>query len=330
MRDNRLFFNVKCIFSIFSVQDLGSTALPDGPGSRGQVISTLALLMAMVLWGSSFVAMKYAFGYFSPMIVIFGRMAVATLCFLPFVPAFSRLPFTRAHILPLAAMGFCEPCLYFLFEAAALQRTTASQASMITTMLPLLVALTSGLFLGERISRRTIAGFIIAAVGALWLSVAGSVSEQAPNPLLGNLLEFLAMVSATGYIILMKYLSRTLPALFLTAMQAFVGTLFFAPFLLLPAVQFPESLPMGAVVSVLYLGIFVTVGAYGLYNFGVSRVPANQAAAYINLIPVLTLIFGFFLLGERLSGWQLLACLVVFSGVFLSQDPTTESPKRKA
>ncbi len=298
-------------------------------GGRERIISTLALLAAMVLWGSSFVAMKYAFGYFSPMVVIFGRMAVATVCFLPFVPAFSRLPLRRHHILPLAVMGFCEPCLYFLFEAAALQRTTASQASMITTMLPLLVALTSGLFLGERITRKTIAGFIIAAVGALWLSVAGSASEQAPNPLLGNLFEFLAMVSATGYIILMKQLSRTLPSLFLTAMQAFIGTLFFAPILLLPWVQFPTSLPVPGVLSVLYLGTFVTIGAYGLYNFGVSRVPANQAAAFINLIPALTLIFGFFLLGERLSGWQLLACLLVFGGVFLSQDSTAEREKGK-
>lgn len=293
------------------------------------MISTLALLGAMVLWGSSFVAMKFAFGYFSPMLVVFGRMAVAALCFLPFIPAFSRLSLTRAHILPLAVMGFCEPCMYFLFEAAALQRTTASQASMITTMLPLLVALASGLLLGERITRRTVAGFLLAAAGALWLSMAGQVSEQAPDPLLGNLLEFLAMVSATGYIILLKQLSRTLPSLFLTAMQAFIGTLFFTPILLLPAVQFPATLPLPAVLSVIYLGTFVTIGAYGLYNFGVSRVPANQAAAFINLIPALTLIFGFFLLGERLSGWQLLACILIFSGVFFSQDTTAESEKVK-
>jgi drug/metabolite transporter (DMT)-like permease len=303
------------LFSCFSLH---------GPGSSERIISTLALLAAMVLWGSSFVAMKYAFTYFSPMIVIFGRMAIASICFLPFVPAFCRLPLTRKHILPLLVMTFCEPCLYFLFEAAALQRTTASQASMITTMLPLLVALASGLFLGERITRRTVAGFILAAAGALWLSLAGRISEQAPNPLLGNLLEFLAMVSATGYIILMKQLSRTLPTLFLTAMQAFIGTLFFAPLLLLPVVEFPETISLPALLSILYLGTFVTIGAYGLYNFGVSRVPANQAAAFINLIPVLTLVFGFFLLGERLSSWQLTACVLVFGGVFLSQDTTAQ------
>jgi drug/metabolite transporter (DMT)-like permease len=283
------------------------------------------MLGAMMLWGSSFVAMKYAFGYFSPMVVIFGRMVVATVCFLPLVPAFSRLPVTGKHILPLAAMGLFEPCLYFLFEAAALQRTTASQASMITTMLPLMVAVASGLFLGERITRRTVAGFLIAAGGAIWLGMAAMADEQAPDPLLGNLLEFLAMMSATGYIILLKSLSRTLPPLFLTAMQAFIGTLFFGPLLLLPQVELPQVFPLPAVLAVLYLGTFVTIGAYGLYNFGISRVRANQAAAYINLIPVMTLVFGFCLLGERLTGWQMLACLVVFAGVFLSQDSTAES-----
>ncbi len=306
-----------------------AVGLPAGGHRRAGLVSALALLAAMMLWGSSFVAMKYAFSYFSPMLVIFGRMVVATVCFLPFVPAFSRLPLTRKHVLPLAAMGLFEPCLYFLFEAAALQRTTASQASMITTLLPLLVAVASGLFLGERISRRTVAGFIIAAAGAVWLSMAGRVSEQAPAPLLGNLLEFLAMMSATGYIILLKSLSRTLPPLFLTAMQAFIGTLFFGPVLILARVGLPEEIALPAVLAVLYLGTFVTIGAYGLYNFGISRVRANQAAAYINLIPVMTLFFGFCLLGERLTGWQVLACLVVFGGVFLSHDSTAESQKKK-
>ncbi len=300
------------------------------PGySRQRLLSSFALIAAMVLWGSSFVAMKFAFAYLSPLVVIFGRMAVATVCFLPLIPSFCKISLSRKNLLPLMVMGLCEPCLYFLFEAAALQRTTASQASMITTMLPLMVAVASGMFLGERITRRTVVGFIVAAVGALWLSMAGLVTDQAPEPMMGNFLEFLAMVSATGYIILMKSLTKTLPSLFLTAMQAFIGTLFFGPLLLLPSVQLPHDFSLPALLSVLYLGTFVTIGAYGLYNYGVSRVWASQAAAYINLIPVMTLFFGFLLLGERLTAWQVLACCLVFLGVFLSQDSTPESRKRK-
>ncbi|HEB50071.1 MAG TPA: DMT family transporter [Desulfobulbus sp.] len=299
----------------------------DNPFAGGRLLPALALLAATILWGSSFVAMKFAFRELHPLLVIFGRMALAALCFLPFVPSFIRLPLRRHHILPLLAMGLFEPCLYFLLESAALLHTSASQAAMITTLLPLLVALAAGFLLGERISPRTVAGFFIAAAGAIWLSLAGSTTLAAPEPVLGNFLEFLAMVSATGYIILVKHLSRSLPPLFLTAVQCFIGVLFFLPVLFLPRVfSLPPSVPsLRSLLAVAYLGIGVSAGAYGLYNYGTSRLPASQAVVFVNLIPVFTIILGFFILQERLTIWQTVACLVVFAGVLLSQDTRADA-----
>ncbi len=293
------------------------------------LISVFVLLLAMLLWGSSFVAMKFAFTELEPMVVVFGRLIVASLCFLPFIRSFYQLPLKRSHILPLICMSLCEPCLYFLFEAKALELTSASQASMITTMLPLLVALAAGLFINESINRRVVSGLVLAAIGAVWLSLGSTVSEQAPRPILGNFLEFLAMISATGYIILLKKLSSSLPPLFLTAMQSFVGAIFFLLVILFTGTEVPKNISVEGFLSVLYLGVFVSVGAYGLYNFGVSRVPANQAAAFINLIPVFTIILGFFILGERLTGWQLAACLLVFVGVMISQDNSVDRRQEK-
>ncbi len=280
----------------------------------------------MFLWGSSFVAMKYAIGNLDPMLVVCARMVIASICFLPFFRSFSRLRLRRNQVLLLAGMGLCEPCLYFLFEAAALNLTSASQASMITTMLPLLVAVAAALFLGESITRRVVMGLVLAAVGAIWLSLAASVSEHAPHPVLGNFLEFLAMVTATGYIILLKKLSADLPSLFLTAAQSVIGAVFFLLILLVTNVHIPATIPSPALLSVLYLGTFVSVGAYGLYNFGVSRVPANQAAAFINLIPLWAIILGVVLLGERFTPWQFVAGALIFIGVMMTQQ---RQPGRK-
>jgi len=282
--------------------------------------SLSALLTAMFLWGSSFVAMKYAIGNLDPMLVVCARMVIASICFLPFLRSFSRLRLSRKQVLLLAGLGLCEPCLYFLFEAAALNLTTASQASLITTMLPLLVAVAAAWFLGERLSLRIITGLFLAAVGAVWLSLAASVSEHAPHPALGNFLEFLAMVTAAGYIILLKKLSADLPPLFLTAAQSVIGAVFFLLILLITDIHIPETIPMPALFSVFYLGTFVSVGAYGLYNFGVSRVPANQAAAFINLIPLWAVVLGVVLLGEHFTGWQFAAGLLIFVGVMMTQQ----------
>ena len=281
-----------------------------------KTLPVMALLLAMVLWGSSFVALKYSFQEMHPLAVIFGRMVVASLCFLPFLRSFTRMGVRRHHIFPLAAMCLCEPCLYFLFESAALVHTTASQAAMITTMLPLMVALAAGLVLGERVSVRTVSGFVVAVAGAVWLSVAAGASGQAQNPVL-------AMVCATAYTILMKQLSKTFHPFLLTGLQAFAGALFFAPALLLAKVRVVADLPVGGLLAVLYLGTVVSVGAYGLYNFGISRIPASQAAAFVNLIPVFSILLGFLILGERLTSRQLCACALVFFGVLLSQDSGT-------
>ena len=290
----------------------------------------MALLIAMVLWGSSFVAMKYSFRELHPITVLFGRMAAATLCFLPFAASFWRMPITRAHIPFLVLMCLCEPSLYFVFLAAALLYTSASQASMISTMLPLLVALGAGFFLREQITPKLLVGFGLAALGALWLGWAANSTEEAPNPLLGNFLEFIAMVCAAGYTISLKYLTRELSSFHLTGLQAFAGLLFFGPMLALPQVRQTPLPNLEGLLVILYLGIVVSFGAYALYNYGVSRIPVSRASAFINLIPVFSILLGFMFLGERLNAQQAVACALVFAGVLLTQSIRTGTTKEVA
>lgn len=278
-----------------------------------------SLVTAMILWASSFIALKIAFQGYHPMIVIFGRMVVGSICFLVFYRQLRHTVIKREDVKYLLFMAVCEPCIYFIFEAKALELTSASQAGLITAMLPLMVALGATVFLKERISRQTVVGFLIAISGACWLSLAGEKSVSAPNPLLGNFLEFLAMVAATGYTLSLKHLSARYSALFLTAVQTWVGALFFSLFLIHPDISLPQVWYPTPALAVLYLGSFVTLGAYLFYNYGVSKIPASQASAFVNLIPVFAVILGFIILGERFVPSQYVASLVVLVGVFISQ-----------
>ncbi|WP_282876295.1 DMT family transporter [Pseudomonas peli] len=285
---------------------------------RERGIAIICLVIAMALWGSSFIALKLAFAELPLLWVIFGRMALGSLVFLLAWRWRGQMHYRAGDWKYLLGLAACEPCLYFLFEALALQHTSAAQAGMVTALLPLLVAVGAFVFLRERISRITLSGFLIALVGAVWLSLAGSADEHASNPILGNFYELLAMLCAMGYTLLLKHLSSRYSPFLLTAMVAFVGTVFFLPLALFSA-PLPISVsPMG-LGAVAYLGILVTVGAYGLYNFGVSRLPASQASGFTNLIPVFTLLFAILLLGESLNRMQMLAAALVFVGVLLSQ-----------
>ncbi len=273
----------------------------------------------MILWSSSFPALKIAFRAYDPMVVIFGRMAVASLCFLMFFRYFKSVRLEKGTLKQLAFMAFCEPCLYFVFEAKALEHTTASQAGIIAGTLPLMVAVAAHYILKERMSRQNLFGLTLAIAGACWLSMTGQASESAPDPPLGNFLEFVAMIFATGYIITLKKLSRFYSPLFLTATQAVVGCFFYMPLLLLPSTTLPTAFDATGLFAIAYLGAFVTIGAYGLYNFSLSRVPVNQATVFVNLIPVFTIFLGWLILNEQLLPQQYLATMLILTGIFVSQ-----------
>lgn len=260
------------------------------------------------------------------MVVIFLRMVVGSLAFIAVWPWIRHgINYQPGDWKFLLGMALFEPCFYFIFEAQALRYTSAGQAGMITSMLPLMVAAAAYFIFKERNTLRQWSGFIVAVIGVVWMTLGGTESEQAPNPVLGNFLEFGAMVMAVGYTLLVKHLTRRYSAFVLTAMQSFVGTVFFLPLALIA--EWPDKVSIGAIGCIVYLGLVVSLGGYGLYNYSLSYIKASTSAGYINLLPAFTLVFSMLLLGERLISTQWIAIGIVFFGVLLSQERTPPIPK---
>lgn len=297
---------------------------------EGQTKALLALGAAVLLWASSFVALKFAFQRFDPMVVIFGRMLVASLCFLVVFKNLRKIDYRPGDWKLILFMAICEPGFYFIFEALALTYTDASQAGMICALLPLMVAVAARFILGEPLTRRMVFGFGLAIVGAILLSAVAESTATASDPMLGNFLEFLAMVCACGYMISLKKLTPRYNPWFLTMMQAFVGAGFYFPLLFLPSTTLPTSFDLTGLATIFYLGLFVTIMAYGLYNYGMSKTPTAQASAFINLIPVITLVMGMVILGERLNWMQYIASGLVIAGVYVSQGKSKKKNRPTA
>lgn len=284
-------------------------------------IGLVAAFIATILWGGAYVAMKFALQHFHPMSMIFFRLIIASAVFLFFLPSMkSKQKYTKGDWRIFLILILCEPCLYFIFEGYALRYTSASQAGMLVSTLPIFVGFFGYFILKEKISRIGWIGCFIAISGAIWLSLSSVADEHAPNPLLGNFLEICAMLFAAIYAICVRRLSRGYTAMFITAVQAWGGTLFFLPVLFISNMGTPENAPIFAWLSVAYLGIGVSLGAYGLYNFSITQMPAAKASMYMNLIPVFTLLFGMIILGEHLTLIQWFASATVLLGVIISQS----------
>ncbi|SFM42410.1 DMT family transporter [Thermodesulforhabdus norvegica] len=295
---------------------------------NGNGSAFLALLLAMILWGSSFVAMKIAVLAYPPFVVVFGRLLVASAFFYLILSRIKPRRLPREHLKLMLLMSAFEPCLYFICESYALKYTSASLASLIVSTMPLMVGIAAAFFLGEHISLLTIAGFITAISGVVVLTLAGNPDLHSPNPILGNTLEFLAMIMGTGYTLIVRLLSRDYHPFFMAAVQSFAGSLFFLPLALWQAHTHELRWDPYATGAVVFLGIMVSVIAYGCYNYGVAKTSAARAAAFINLIPVVSVVMGWALLGETLNSTQIFGALLVIAGIMMSQGCREERPER--
>lgn len=293
-----------------------------GPTKGGipiKILPFVALVFAALLWGGSFSAMRLVLKSLNPWSVMWLRMVIALTLILPFSGKLAFQCYRKGDWRLLVPMVFFQPCLYFLLESHALQLTTSSQAGVISAFVPLMVALGAFLVLGEPLGKRTLVGLFLSVAGVVALSMEGDTTGLAANPLVGNLLELLAMAcSAINFLIVKQLCDRYNPWM-LTALQVFAGTLFFSPglfFMFNEAVIWTPRL----ILTLLLLGGLVSLGAFGLYNWAMTLVPASRAAVFINMVPVAAVILGWTLLGESLGIVQCVAALGVILGVVISQS----------
>ena len=286
--------------------------------NSNEIFAYASLILAMLLYGSTFLAMKVVLNDYPPVTMIAIRMIIATLFFLPFLfTTYKDIKIQKSDWKILALMILAEPCLYFIFEGYALQNTTSSQAGIVNALEPVFITIGAAFILKERMPKVAYLGFIIAILGSVFLSISAQATESAPNPLFGNMLECLAIILAALSIIATKYLMDKYPPFYLAGCQIIGGAFFFA--ILSYIMHGNINLIFGLSFFIIVYLALLTVITYALYNYSMCSLSASKASPFLYLMPVFAMFFGWFFLDEILTKWQIIACFVIFLGIYLTQ-----------
>ncbi|MFZ0529947.1 MAG: DMT family transporter [Propionicimonas sp.] len=280
----------------------------------------------VLLWGTSFAVTKTAYQSFPPMYVIWLRMLVGLTAFLAVAGRVRRPDYRRGDWKYLALSATFIPCLYYWLEGFAIRFTTSSQAGVVAAVMPLLVAAGAWVFFGQRPTARAAVALGASILGVAALSLGGLAQENAPQPLLGNLLELGAMLAAAGSTLTIKHLSSRYDPWLLTGLQLAVGSVFFAPLALRSEPVDWSAIPPQAWLAVAYLGACCGLLAFGLYNSALKLIPATQAALTINLVPAVAMLTGWIVLGEVMTPVQIAASLLIVAAVTWAQTGNNAQP----
>ena len=276
------------------------------------------LLLCTMLWGLQQVAIKLALPAVSPLTQAGIRSLLATVLLLGWAQWRAIRLFERDGTL---AVGIAAGVLFageFCFIYAGLAHTTASRMVVFIYLAPVLTALGLALFVpGERLAPLQWAGVLLAFAG-LATAFGDGFAAAGRSTLLGDAFGVLGAVlwAATTVLIRGSSLARV------TAEK----TLFYqlaVSALLLPLAAWALGergvirLDAVAIGSLLFQGVVVAFASYLAWFWLLTRYYAGRLAVFSFLAPLFGVVFGVWLLGERLSPTFAVAALMVGAGIGL-------------
>mgnify|MGYP006282239723 CR=1 FL=1 len=277
-------------------------------------------VMAMLFWGMSFVWTSIALRDYSPVTLIFLRLAISIVVLFLWLRITGKLKrIKKEHYRLFIISALFNPFLYFTGENYGVMYTSPTVSAVIIATIPLFVPIFGFFILGERLSKLNIAGLLISFVGILVMLLNNRFSfDTSPK---GVMALMLAVFSAVGYAVYLKKLSGMYSPILIIAVQNLLGLIYFLPiFLFFELDNFLSVTPDFALVSsILALAILCSSLAFIGFTIATRELGVSKTNVFANLIPVFTGVFSFLVIGEKLGSQKILGIVIVVAGLFLSQ-----------
>ncbi|MCP4746782.1 MAG: DMT family transporter [Desulfobacteraceae bacterium] len=278
------------------------------------------LLLTALIWGFAFVAQRVGMDFIGPFTYSAVRFSLGTCVLLPFAIASSKKDFfiaasqaadRRSFWLGGAVAGLC---LFagVSFQQTGLVYTTAGNAGFITGLFVVFVPV-FGLLGNHKASLGTWLGAMCAVVGLYFLSVKEGFSVEQ-----GDLLVLCGAVMWALHVFVLGNMAPKTDPLMLACLQFSVcSVLSWLWAIVLEPVKWQSI--MDAAVPILYGGVLSVGIAYTLQVVAQRRAHPAHAAIFLSLESVFAAIGGWFFLNETLTLRAFMGCLLMFTGILLSQ-----------
>src|SRR6266545_294147 len=281
-----------------------------------QVAPHLALIAVQIMFGTWPIFGKIALRSVSSVSLVGFRIVGAAIIFSLLQRKLSELGQLPKRVLAwLILSTLLGVVVNQLLFVKGLSLTTAINATLITTTIPVFTLAVSIALGYDRASLRHVLGIALAAAGVVYLVDPLRVNFS-PQTTLGNILIIINSFSYGAYIAISRNLFRRYGALNVITWIFLIGAL-----ITLPIAGYAwstdglQTVPMGVWLSVAYIILVPTVRAYYLNSWAIMRVAPSVVAIYIYLQPLLAFGLAPLVLGESWNSRTIVACVLIFMGV---------------
>lgn len=276
------------------------------------------LTTVMIIWGFNLPILKYLITQVDPVtmtsfrILLAGITVFIILSFMKII----RLP-TRNEWKWISLGALLNVVAHHYFLNMGLQRTTGTNAGLILGTGPVLTAIFVSLILRNYPSRIQWVGFVVGLAGVSFVVLA---SGGTGGLALGDAFIFVAILTQVLSFIVISKVAKTLDPRVMTMYMFLIGSVVL---LLIGFIQEPGEIKVFATVPPVFWLAFAASGILGtavghmLYNYSVGQVGPSNAAIFINLNTMFSLLGSSLFLGEIITSRHYIGLVFIIAGVIL-------------
>jgi len=287
------------------------------PLFRSNMLANLAVLILVILWGVSFSIIKIVVNEVPPITLAQIRFLIATIILftiLKKVEPSSKLQ--KADLSKTALAGFLGITLYFYLQNTGVKLTTASNASLIASLTPILAITMDVIIFRTKISVVQALGIVCATIGAYLAVTANRQVDFDSATFQGHLFMVAAMSSWALYTLLNKSLQGKYSGLCLITYQMLFATLFLTLMSFLEYDQW-QMFSLEAFGYILFLAVFSSALCYFLYGYALKRLDVAITTLYLNLVPIVGVFSGWCILDEIILPIQFWGGGIIILGIII-------------
>ena len=290
--------------------------------SKNLLIAVILILVSFV-WAGSFIVVDIVTKEMDPIDLGFLRFLVATpLMILIAVVRKKPLLLPKKELPWLVVLGLTGVTLLYLFQFLGIHYTNAPTASVLINTNVIFIAILSGLFLHETLTRKRVAGIVLSFIG-VFVIMFSDISKQALTFdnlfFIGGILMLLSALCWALYSFVGKRLLKTYDEFVITTYAFGFGTLLYIPFVILHLGPVLQQTSLNGWLAVLYLALTCSLFGYLGWYYALKHIDASKAAVFLNFIPLFTILMSFFL-GTSLTWFFLLGAALIIYGVYITQQ----------
>ncbi len=281
------------------------------------------LVLCVLFWSANFVIGRFVAGAIEPIELAFFRWFGVFLVTLPFFGLHvKRLWKTlRAHfwiLVLLAGLGIaCFNTLLYI----GLQYTSATNALLINSSIPILILVFSFVILKKNITPFQMFGIMLSTVGVVFLVLKGDVRHLLALEFnRGDFWVIGSSVCWALYSVLVKFRPQEISSFEFFMIIVFLGVLMLLPFYLAQGYTLVREWDIlkryyGAIV---YVVVFTSILSYYMWHKGIAHLGADRTGQFTHLMPVFGSFLAYIFLDERLEWYHLGGIILIGIGIYLS------------